>query len=441
MQHKQKCRFFSLILCFTLLISALTPVNAYAKSYKPKQARVVAYTITGDLVSNTTFQDLPIDYRSSDVKAALLEEIYLYFKSPTDFDKGDTFTFTVKTWEWSRFVSWSDVSFSTLEGSWGYSANYKYDRATGVYSFSQKILEPIYKDDTIRIQFYKPHYPSDFDATASGFVFKVDSIEYDVLTAEEADKQGFFENIKQWFNNIFEWLSNIRDNISNGFSNIGTWFSQLGNNIKSWFADLTASLKGFFTDLGNKISDFFTNLTNNLKTWFQNVGKWFSELGDKISDFFTNLWNNISGTVTDIRVSISDWWQGVVEWFHNLFVPEDGFFENYKERFDKWFEDHFGAVYQSIELSDMLIDMFFGDDTIPVQNNFIIKIPALKVPVVNVTIYKGQDIWFSEIGLSKSSTFNTILTMFRVMVSVIVYFSLIMFAKKTFEEVLADREL
>lgn len=192
-----------------------------------------------------------------------------------------------------------------------------------------------------------------------------------------SEQSSFFKNIidklTSWFTSLFDWLSDIVKNIKNGFMNltssISSFFSNLTSNLQSWFknvgdwfSDLGDNLSSWFTNLTNSISGFFTNLVNNLKAWFNNVGQWFVDIGDRISGFFSNLWTNISNRVTEITTNISDWWDNLCEWFRSLFVPEEGYFDAYKNDWETWARAHFGLLYDVSDLVTDIVSMLnFGD--------------------------------------------------------------------------------
>lgn len=298
----KKFKFLSLILCFTLLISALTPVNAYAREAADFDF-VTEYhvtTISSDEYSDHVQKPLPYKFNLN-INQALVREVEIFIDD-SDSDlikvyKGDKVNFSLKTWNASRYDHWAQI----LVDATGTSKNFNdvsYDRSTGVYSGSYVSESDGYLSQFI-FDFQTPYYISSVDPTSYKFRFDVTSFKVSIDRAQDVEQSNFFKNIlnnlKDWFSSLFQWLKDIRDNITNGFSNIGTWFSDLGSKIK-----------GFFENLTDSISTFFTNLTNKLKTWFDNVGTWFSELGTKIKGFFVDIGDRISGFFEKLWNRI--WW-------------------------------------------------------------------------------------------------------------------------------------
>lgn len=286
------------------------------------------------------------------------------------------------------------------------------------------------------------------DFNVTGFVFYVEGNAYDnytytcsgsttftvnisSITCEKStETQGLVNRLKTWFNSIFEWFSELRDKISNLSSSIGSWFSELGNNIKSWFNDLISNIQTQFSDI-----------TSSLKTWFSNVGTWFSEIGDRISGFFSDLWNNISLKVESITDSIIEWWQSVKDFFHSLFVPEDGYFDTYKENWESWAKAHFGFFYDATELVDNLItrlDVSFSGSTLS-KGRF--SIPEIRLPFLDKPVILKETSFhlFGDL-IVKNSQIKWVYNTYQLVVTALSFFFIIKFAINTFNQVIGERE-
>lgn len=252
---------------------------------------------------------------------------------------------------------------------------------------------------------------------------------------------GFFtdltSNLKTWFNNVGGWFSDLSGNLKNWFKNVGDWFSDLGDNLSEWFADVGE----WFTNLVNSISSFFTELGNKLKTWFENVGQWFIDIGDRISGFFSDLWENITIKVEGITQDIRDWWQSVKDFFHSLFVPEDGFFEQYKLDWDNFFKEHFGLLY---DITDFISTIFMSiSDGLSSEASGLVTIPQISLP--RNFVGKGTSVLLAKTVFDLNDIINGhnqikwIFTTFQVFASAIIYLALLMRSKKIFETIIEDR--
>ena len=181
----------------------------------------------------------------------------------------------------------------------------------------------------------------------------------------------------------------------------------------------------------------FTNITNSLKGWFADVGNWFAEIGNKIGTFFDNIWENISDGVSNITQSIKDWWASVVEFFKNLVIPQEGFFTEYLERINKWFEEHLGFIYQSaqliVELTQRLVDVTnsVGDP--------VVVISEIRLPYNNVVIVPHTTFDFNNI-INADSKIKWVYNTYRTVVTAIMIYYLVMFGYNKLNEIIKDRK-
>lgn len=244
-----------------------------------------------------------------------------------------------------------------------------------------------------------------------------------------------FARLTAWFDSLFQWLKDIRDGNISFADSVKTAFTTITNNIKGFFSELGTKLSNGFTNLTSSIRDFFTNLGNNLKEWFKDVGNWFKEIGDRIGNFFTNLWNNISDSISSITTAISDWWQSVKDFFHSLFVPEDGYFDSYKQNWENWAKEHFALFFDVQEILDILFNFFGGDAIEPG-----IVIPEIKLPFFNNPVIIPRTTFkFSQL-LNQHAMIKRIYDLFQIGFSVIVYGLLLVYLQKTFSKILTDDE-
>lgn len=125
--------------------------------------------------------------------------------------------------------------------------------------------------------------------------------------------------------------------------------SQLISDIKDWFSNLIESMGNFFTELGNKISSGFT------------------ALGDRIKGFFTQLVEDIKG----------------------LFVPSDGFFDEYSNNFELWARQHFGFLFETLEIVDTAINKYVSFSP---SDDFVITLPeaSFTVKEKNYVLWEQQ---------------------------------------------------
>lgn len=382
-----------------------------------------------------------------------LRRIDVCFTNDTvDLSVGDKITYYLVTNSRNKFVSYDKqnvfinakgVSFNTSNES----ERKKYIKD---YSFTYNEPEGVF---VVSFTAIKPLKQIEFELIVGGITlrsaynyksanFDVQSFTWRIVNSESVAQEDFYENSSGWFESIFAWFKELVDNVKNGISNIGNWFSDLGDKISDQFSNITDSIKGWFDDVGawfsdlkNNIKDWFTDVIDNLREWFKNVGDWFSELGKNISDWFSNLWTNISDSITNIKTDISDFWQSIVDWFHDLFVPEDGYFDAYLEKVKTFFSEHFGAIYQSVEMISSFLDSL--NDSLSDNSSYKIVSPAIdtglgvKIPAVNFDI---------SYYLNKYSYINNVYKVYKVGISGLLVFFFILYCRGMFIKIIAKRE-
>lgn len=411
-------------------------------------------TVFGADDSINTFEFLENPYRYSEIHGVMREPI----------DYGDGY---LSSYTWSEYGTtrgYGNVIVYPIKGNKEYNFNvskgdkltFKYDIPflsvcpNAYYDFYISDAENIYADDiydsgyenfngttgTITYTFKSPAtvkvrfsiFPN--KQSTDNVVLSFNNLSIDVVSEQSSffDRAGqffddLFKDLRAWFNSLFEWLRDIRDNAV-----------QLGNDLKSWFSDLSNNIKGFFTDLKNNIKEQFTNMINNLKTFFSDVGQWFEDIGDRIGDFFTNLWNNITVTINGITDGVKEWWQGVVDFFHSFFVPEEGYFDKYKQDWEDWARLHFALFYDVMDLFDSIFDGIFTGLTD--TNSLIITIPEMQLPVLNKFVFIKETSIDLGTLYDSHNAFKYFYDLYRICFSGFSYFLLIKYLQRTLSEVI-----
>lgn len=278
------------------------------------------------------------------------------------------------------------------------------------------------------------------DSFADGTtLFEVLRYDIDVETEQQSFFKSIINKLTSWFDSLWEWLNSIITNIKNGFTNltnsIRNFFSDLTDDLKSWFEDVG----DWFSDLGDNIKTWFNNLIDDLSAWFEDVGDWFTEIGDRISGFFNNLWENITNKVTEINTSISDWWDDLCAWFRALFVPEDGFFDKYKDDWEQWGRAHFGLLYDCHDLLDYMLGVLnfgvYSNDL-----NTAITIPEISLPFLdNPVILPATSFTFGSL-INSHYMIKNVYEVFQMLVTVLGFFLIFKFGLRTFNNIIGERD-
>lgn len=294
----------------------------------------------------------------------------------------------------------------------------------------------------------------------SGIILNSEKFSFGVTStnSKQTSQQGFIKNVIEYLKDLLNSIKNLPSNILSIISGLGdrieNFFNSLKTDISSNFTNLTKSISGGLTNLKNSISGFFTNLTNSLRGWFENIGKWFTDLGNNIKLWFTNLtnnlktwfdnvgkwfsdlWKNFSDMFNNIIDDVNNWWDGVVEWFQNLFIVPDGYMDEYLAKIQRWFEEHFGFLYQSITIIGTIINSFviiFSGD-----GSGVISVPEIRLPWGNHIILHSTIFSFDDV-INSNSQLKWVFGMIRTMSSAILLVTFFNFAKNKWNEILKDR--
>ena len=283
--------------------------------------------------------------------------------------------------------------------------NYTYDSENQCF-----YCEVTVPEDLTCLWFDVAFIPYDVSKSNSNIGFTFKSLDINV----ESEQTGFFNSIKEFFQQLF-------DKLTSGLDNIGTWFSELGNKLSNFFSDLVSNIK-----------EQFTNMIDNLKSFFSDVGEWFSEIGDRIGSFFTELWENITIKVEGITESIREWWQSVVDFFRSLFVPEDGFFDKYKEDWEAWARLHFALLYDVKDVFDGFFDAFNASGT---PDDYI-TIPEIKLPFLNNKTIVPETRFDLTDFIHSSDTIYYIYQLFQIIVTCLGFFLIVKYCMATFSKII-----
>lgn len=448
---------FSKLLCFLLsfvLFFSVFPTTAFAKVNTVSEATVHYYT--GGASSTTLKNEMPFTVQNSNVLQNNVDRIFVVQSNSIELDDDDSITVKILLADngSSRYRDFENITFSVysyygktakqctfteyeLDGSIGSNkyiynrgnseATITYDRTSSTLTYSTTVSDV---GDSCYIQLYLEN-PYVNTSDSETFRFRLSSFSIDVETSDTGFKNkiseffgNLFERLTQWFNDLFQWLKDIRDgNIS------------FAESVKTLFSNITDNIRNFFNELGTKLSDGFNNLIDNLKTAFENIGDWFTDLWNNIHDFFRELWNDFAEAVNNIAAGVVEWWEGIVEFFHSLFVPEDGYFDKYKQDWETWAREHFALFYDVMDIVDNIFDMFvtgFSE-----SSSLVITIPEMELPVLNHPVFIEKTTFDLGEFINSHNTFKYLYNIYRIAFSGACYFLLLKFLQKTLSEVIA----
>lgn len=148
-----------------------------------------------------------------------------------------------------------------------------------------------------------------------------------------------------------------------------------------------------------------------IATLTQNIKDWFDGLADKIKGFFTQLIEDIKG----------------------LFIPSDGFFDDFSNKFELWAREHFGFLFETIEIIDTTITKFI--DFSPSDSSSI-TLPAISFTVHNKEYVLWDSVTFNFNDLlSEVSVLNTLHTIYFTFVYALFFYFLYKLGEKSYNDI------
>lgn len=410
---KKRLMAFVVALCVFVSI----PFTAFAKTVQYDSGTIQFVMRSG---SNTEKHHgtIPFYFVASNIKQTTLQYCDLIFSEKFNLQKNEQLSFDILLGA-KRYSNMSATAFVYSDnGDFKFLLDYNFNteqKLTGSF-FADKD----YNNCSVIIRCNSFTYGSYDEANKLNAYMEVLGASYSI----DSEESGFFENVGKWFTELFEKIKDLSTSISNGFSSIvssvGDWFSSLVDDLQQWFDDLGK----WFSELGTK-----------LQQWFDDVGQWFKDLGDNIKQWFIDLGDKFQKWIDDFNLSFSNWWNEIKEWFKNLFIPEDGYFETFVQTFGDWFFEHFGALYQTVEIISDIIIKLFGSFGTTID---YIEYPTITIPVVDITILEHGRFYWSTI--TDNSNFAFVFRSFQSVCSAIMIFAVIHFARKTLNQILGIEE-
>ena len=302
-------------------------------------------------------------------------------------------------------------------------------------------------------------------------------------------------NLSAFFSDLGEKLTELKDNIKTNLEtlsnnvtgklgDVSTDFSDyvtsLGDRVSSFFSDLTTNITNEFTafktkvnteftNLKSKLGTEFTNLKSSLTTNFDNLKTSLSERFDtvdnfltEIRDFFHNLYwdlvggtcgagethsslferlgDRISGFFDDLKLKIDIKVEEIKTAIHDFFVPPEGFFEEWKAKFDLMLSDNLGFIYDAPDIIIGFVTIsknLLSSDTEPtlVFPEISFEIPGEYGGEVDLIEETEVDFSFLDEHEVFSFLYNSA---YPVILHIIMLFALLGYAKHIWERTMAN---
>ena len=302
-----------------------------------------------------------------------------------------------------------------------------------------------------------PKYDTNYEDSALTLTVKSDSLQPYLTTKSDSFFDGIFGFLTERFDSIDDWFSALRDSIKGISTSINEYiqkvidkFKDITDSIKQNISLMTSDIQGFFQSLKNHLSDlvvkiktFFAELGEQITAFALSVKEWFADLFSKLGDWFASvgqwfkdLWTNISDKVIEIKTDIKDW-------FESLFVVGDDFWSEYRDNFNAFMSEHFGFLYQSMDIISTILTKF--KEVLTGTGSGSIRIPKVAIPAKvlgkEFVIVKSHSyIIKNTIQSDDTGKLDYILTTLRVINSALIIMLLINRGRKLFDMIITQGE-
>lgn len=163
------------------------------------------------------------------------------------------------------------------------------------------------------------------------------------------------------------------------------------------------------------------------------IKEWFSGLISNLKEGFTNLSNSIKGFFDGLALKIETFFKNLIEDIKALFIPQEGFFGEYAERFNVWAHERFGFIFETI---DFTVDLITRLINITPSKSYTITIPTVSFKVFDTTVVLIEETTFSFNELLNSSEiFNFLHELYFVCMYGFYFFILLSLGRKSFTDI------
>lgn len=139
------------------------------------------------------------------------------------------------------------------------------------------------------------------------------------------------------------------------------------------------------------------------------------------------------GMIATLGEQIKGWFENLVEEIKGLFVPSDEFFSEYSEKFEAWAREHFGFLFETIEIIDTTITKFI--DFSP-SDSATITFPSISFTVHNKEYVLWDSVTFNFNDLlSEVSVLDTIHTIYFTFVYALFFYLLYKLGEKSYNDI------
>lgn len=236
------------------------------------------------------------------------------------------------------------------------------------------------------------------------------------------------DGVLGWLEELVTWVKELPGLVASKFS---SFFASVEQNLDLNFDTLWETLEerlnvfdNFFTEIRNFFHDLYWDLVGGTCGYGDYHSSLFERLGDRISGFFDDLKLKIDVKVEEIKTSI-----------HDFFVPPEGFFEEWKDKFDLMLSDNLGFIYQAPNFVKGIIEVV--QEILQTDQEVNLVFPAVEFDIAgyHIELFKDTKVDFSFL---EAGIWLTLYTMYKVMLYVIFALALIKYGIDTWERTMSN---
>ena len=166
--------------------------------------------------------------------------------------------------------------------------------------------------------------------------------------------------------------------------------------------------------------------------WFQKILNKINDLWETVKGIPDKITSKINELKESISLIITDLKENLIDGIKNLFIPDEEYLATKKEELEQFCIDHFGAVYQSL---DVLIEFIVMLVNISPKEPMI-TFPAIDIPLFDTTYHLSDEVVYSFAWVNDKSHFLYYLyNFYRSFVTVILFLSFANYCRNKYNEV------
>lgn len=219
----------------------------------------------------------------------------------------------------------------------------------------------------------------------------------------------------------------------NGSYEVELPFSPIDDSISISITERNDDWDNAYINLSNLVFTF-TPVSSDGDSGSNNIS-WFEYLIGKFNKWFNGVVGSVKGFFDDLKLKIDIKIEEIKTSIHDFFVPPEGFFEEWKDKFDLMLSDNLGFIYQApnfvIDIVEVVQEILQSDQEV----NLVFPAVEFDIAGYHIELFKDTKVDFSFL---EAGIWLTLYTMYKVMLYVIFALALIKYGMSTWERTMSN---